>query len=94
MIRTARTGTEPSASDALPTIAARGPYAARGPLRPVPPGTGGPRPARSEGPCAEFRHAGEAAAPGLDYAVSFIPAVTEAVEGASADPGTLLPGMR
>jgi hypothetical protein len=50
----------------------------------------GPRPGAGEG----FRHAGGRAAPGLDYALSFIPAVTEAVEGASADPGTLLPGTR
>ncbi|MFC8195519.1 hypothetical protein ACFWBR_15695 [Streptomyces sp. NPDC060006] len=42
----------------------------------------------------EIRQAGRPAAPDLDYAVPFIPAVTEAVDDASAVPGTLLPGTR
>lgn len=94
MIRTACVRPEPAASGVFVMPASRAPHASHGSRGGAQLAVRTPESAPCPGAGEGFRQAGGRAVPGLDYALSFIPAVTEAVEGASADPGTLLPGTR
>ncbi|MFE9681015.1 hypothetical protein [Streptomyces sp. NPDC006285] len=91
MIRTARVRPVAAASGVFPATAVRGAHGPRGASRLAVPV---PESACPPGSDEDFRRAAGPAAPGLDYALSFVPEVTEAVEGASAGPGALLPGTR